>query len=472
MKKFLSLLFLSLFLLILLPHSISAASKPSKIVLDGQELVLPADVKVSIIDQSMMIPLRVVAENLKFQVNWDQRSRSVTIQQNAKAMLLTVGKKEAKVADQLVRLDTAPRNMNQSVVVPIRFVTEQMGLAVNWDNRNKTVYLTSPPQNPDQSKDPNSEPEADNTEPLTHVSQINYLNQQLVIRMDGQVTPKISTLANPARIVVDLPNTTFGALTQPLDSAMMGKLDVSGQPDVSEVRYSLFSRDPEQVRVVVELSQGNPASYHQEFIGDQLIIDLSGTGSDPQAPVSSGDENERKIVVIDAGHGGSDPGTTSISNKHEKDFNLALALKVQELLLKEPEIEVIMTRDSDVYPTRTERVQLANSLNADVFVSIHGNSVLESPQATGTETHYYQRSSSKQLADAIHKRLVQAMGLKDRGVKNTSLQVIRETDMAAVLLEVGFLSNVSDEQAMLSDTVQYKAAQAIVDGIKEYLSIT
>lgn len=64
------------------------------------------------------------------------------------------------------------------------------------------------------------------------------------------------------------------------------------------------------------------------------------------------------------------------------------------------------------------------------------------------------------------------MGLKDRGVKNTSLQVIRETKMAAVLLEVGFLSNVADEQAMLSDTVQYKAAQAIVNGIKAYLSIT
>lgn len=57
---------------------------------------------------------------------------------------------------------------------------------------------------------------------------------------------------------------------------------------------------------------------------------------------------------------------------------------MQELLLKEPEIEVLMTRDSDVYPTRTERVQLANTLNADVFVSIHGNSVLESPQANGT----------------------------------------------------------------------------------------
>ncbi|ETT65773.1 hypothetical protein C172_12001 [Paenibacillus sp. FSL H8-457] len=75
-----------------------------------------------------------------------------------------------------------------------------------------------------------------------------------------------------------------------------------------------------------------------------------------------------------------------------------------------------MTRDSDVYPTRTERVQLANTLNADVFVSIHGNSVLESPQANGTET--YQRSSSKQLANATHKRLIKAMGLKDRGVKD------------------------------------------------------
>lgn len=148
---------------------------------------------------------------------------------------------------------------------------------------------------------------------------------------------------------------------------------------------------------------------------------------------------------------------------------MPLALKVQALLIQEPDIEVVMTRDTDVYPTRPERVQLANTLNADVFVSIHGNSVKASPQTTGTETYYYKRSSSKELADIVHRHLIEALGFKDRKVKNGNLEVLRNTTMPAVLLEIGFLSNLVEEQAMLSDSVQNKAAQAIVDGIKEFL---
>ncbi|WP_339224316.1 N-acetylmuramoyl-L-alanine amidase [Paenibacillus sp. FSL W7-1332] len=187
----------------------------------------------------------------------------------------------------------------------------------------------------------------------------------------------------------------------------------------------------------------------------------------PATPVNSG----KKIVVIDPGHGGSDPGTISFTKKPEKILTLALGLKVQALLQQEPGIEVIMTRETDIYPTRSERVKLANDLKADVFVSIHGNSVKAAPQVSGTETYYYQRESSKELADLIHKNLIKALGFQDRGVKNGNYQVIRETTMSAVLLEVGFLSNKSEEEAMMSETNQNKAAQAIVDGIKEYLTL-
>ncbi|GIP26600.1 hypothetical protein J23TS9_17300 [Paenibacillus sp. J23TS9] len=473
MKKVILSMFLSLFFLIILPGQSQAAANQSKIILDGQKVILPSDVQVTVINEHVMIPIRVVAENLKFRVDWDQKSHSVKIQQNSNIISLHVDQREAKVAEKPVILDIAPQILNKSVVVPIRFVSEEMGLAVSWDNKDKIVYLTS--NNNDSAQTEDSTPHSENNEKvlsLKHINEIKFLNNQLVVSMDGKVTPIISDLKDPHRIVVDLPNTTFGDLSQPLDTGSMGKLDVRGQPNVSEVRYSLFDRDPDQVRIVIELIQASVIHVNHEFIGDQLVIDLNDT-SDFESPIQapSAGEQVRKIVVIDPGHGGSDPGTTSISKKHEKDFNLALSLKVQELLLKEPEIEVLMTRDTDVYPTRTERVQFANKINADVFVSIHGNSVLESPQANGTETHYYQRSSSKELANAIHKRLIKAIGLKDRGVKDSSLQVIRETKMAAVLLEVGFLSNISDEKAMLSNTVQYKAAQAIVDGIKEYLSI-
>ncbi len=472
MKKVILLMFLSLFFLIVLPDQSQAAANQSKIILDDQEVILPSDVQITVINQHVMIPIRVVTENLKFRVDWDQKSHSVKIQQNSNIISLHVDQREAKVAEKTVILDIAPQILNKSVVVPIRFVSEEMGLAVTWDNKDKIVYLTS--NNNHSAPTEDSTPHSENNEKvsLKHLNEINFLNNQLVVRLDGKVTPIISHLKDPQRIVVDLPDTTFGDLSQRLDSGSVGKLDLQGQPNVSEVRYSLFNRDPDQVRIVIELKQASGIEVNHEFIGDQLVIDLNDT-SDFESPIQapSAGEQGRKIVVIDPGHGGNDPGTTSISNKHEKDFNLALSLKVQELLLKEPEIEVLMTRDSDVYPTRTERVLFANKLNADVFVSIHGNSVLESPQANGTETHYYQRSSSRELANAIHKRLIKAMGLRDRGIKDSSFQVIRETKMAAVLLEAGFLSNISDEKAMLSNSVQYQAAQAIVDGIKEYLSI-
>ncbi|MEC0207207.1 N-acetylmuramoyl-L-alanine amidase [Paenibacillus lautus] len=466
MKKSILLILFSVFFFIALPHHSDAASNQTKIILDGQEIALPEDVEVVNVKNNVMIPIRVVAENLKFKVDWNQKTQNVKIQQNSKVISLTVGKKEVMVNNDQKMLNIDSQIIKNTVVVPIRFVSEEMGLKVRWNNTDKIVTLDSnntQPSLPVTGEEHESE--------LNHVNEINYANNQLVVSLDKVVTPVISKLTNPDRIVVDLPNTTFGNMAESLNSKSIGKLDISEVPNLTEIRYSLFNHDPAQVRIVIELNNISTVEYTPQFIQDKLILDLNISGeissTEPVPPVSG-----KKIVIIDPGHGGKDPGTTSFSNKHEKDFTLALSLKVQALLLKEPEIEVVMTREADVYPTRTERVQLANKLKADVFVSIHGNSVAASPQTTGTETFYYQRSSSKNLADVIHKHLIEAIGLKDRGVKNGSLQVIRETTMPAVLLEIGFLSNPEEEVALFSDSFQDKAAQAIVDGIKEYVGIT
>nr|WP_258166408.1 N-acetylmuramoyl-L-alanine amidase family protein [Paenibacillus sp. PCH8] len=417
-----------------------------------------------------MIPIRVVAENLKFKVDWNQKTQHVNIAQNSKMISLGVGKKEAMVQNEVVSLNTAPQMIKNTVVVPLRFVSEEMGLQVSWNNKDKIVGLTSA-VSPAPSVPSPSTPDRGNESTWNKVNEINLSNHQLVVSVDTEITPKITRLKNPDRIVVDLPNTTFGDTGPTIQQGNMGKLDVSGIANITEVRYSLFKNDPAEVRVVIELHNLSDVQVNHQYIAGKLIVDLSVTGIVGIPVIPAGTDSGKKIVVIDPGHGGADPGTTSISNKHEKDYTLAVGLKVQALLLQEPGIELVMTRETDVYPTRPERVQLANKLNADVFVSIHGNSVTASPQATGTETFYYQRSSSKELADIIHRHLVEAMGLKDRGVKNGSLQVIRETTMPAVLLEVGFLSNMTDEKVMLSESGQNKAAQAIVDGIKEFLNL-
>ncbi|PZT57126.1 N-acetylmuramoyl-L-alanine amidase family protein [Paenibacillus silvae] len=473
MKKMASfLLFGLLFLLVLTDSGHAATASPqTKIILDGHELVLPSDVEVVNINKNVMIPIHVVAENLNFKVKWDQKKQNVSIEQNNKVISLHVGRTEAYGQNGKVTLNTAPQLIKNTVVVPLRFVSEEMGLSVSWNNKDKIVGLTSaavPSVEPAPSLPPVVSGPGQSTV-WSKVNDISFANHQLVVSIDHEVTPRITRLSNPDRIVVDLPDTTFGDMAPGMKQGTMGKLDVSGIPNVTEVRYSLFTNDPAQVRVVMELNNLSDVQVNVQYVSGKLIVDLAVTGiiGIPVSPAQQ--DNGKSIIVIDPGHGGKDPGTIGISKTQEKNFTLPLALKVQALLAQEPDIEVVMTRETDVYPTRPERVQLANTLNADVFVSIHGNSVEASPQISGTETFYYKRSSSKALADIMHRHLVEALGFKDRGVKNGNLEVLRDTTMPAVLLEIGFLSNLAEEQAMLSETVQDKAAQAIVDAIKEFL---
>lgn len=463
MKKSIFMLLFSALLLFLIPLHTHAATNQTKIILDGQELTLPNDVEVVNVRNNIMIPIRVVAENLKFNVNWDQKTQNVNIQQGSNAISLTVGKEQAVVQNNTVALNISPQMIKNTVVVPIRFVSEEMGLKVGWNNKDKIVTLTSSTLPPSPPSNENGNEAATN---LIH--DINYANNQLVVSLDREVTPVITTLKNPERIILDFPSTNFGNMGQVPSGGSMGRLDTSDFPSVTEVRYSLFKNDPAQVRIVIELNNVNSVNYTQQTIAGKFILDLSMVNdTTPATPINNG----KKVVVIDPGHGGSDPGTISFTKNPEKHFALALGLKVQALLEKEPDIELIMTRETDIYPTRSERVKLANDLKADVFVSIHGNSVTAAPQVSGTETYYYQRESSKELASLIHKNLIKALGFKDRGVKNGNYQVIRETTMPAVLLEVGFLSNKAEEEAMMSENNQNKAAQAIVDGIKEYLNL-
>ena len=195
------------------------------------------------------------------------------------------------------------------------------------------------------------------------------------------------------------------------------------------------------------------------------MINLDNQSGTPAPPVGN---NGKKVVVIDAGHGDQDPGAIGVTGKREKDFNLAMALKVEALLKKESKIDVVLTRSDDTFLALKERVKIAQDIKADIFISIHANS--GPTAANGVET-FYTRSNSKALATVMHKYLLQSSGLKDRGVKTASLHVTRETTMPAVLLEGGFLSNKSDEAALFTESFQNSVAKGIVAGIKEYLGI-
>ncbi|WP_127588056.1 N-acetylmuramoyl-L-alanine amidase family protein [Paenibacillus koleovorans] len=189
----------------------------------------------------------------------------------------------------------------------------------------------------------------------------------------------------------------------------------------------------------------------------------------PVPVIASVTAKETKIkVLIDAGHGGKDPGAVGNDGKMEKDYTLSMAKKVYELLKKDPQYEPKLTRQDDVFVELEERAEIANEWNAAVFISIHGNTYSD-PSVSGTET-YYRYDNSKALAESIHKHVVETLKFRNRAVREGHLRVLTFSSVPSTLVEIGYLTNPKEEARMLSEDGQARAAQAIVDGIRQYVA--
>jgi N-acetylmuramoyl-L-alanine amidase len=185
-----------------------------------------------------------------------------------------------------------------------------------------------------------------------------------------------------------------------------------------------------------------------------------------------------KVIVIDPGHGGSDPGAIGLSGLQEKTANLAVAMQTKALLQKAG-AKVFMTRetDIDVYgPDASDveelksRTTIANNRKADVFISIHSNSSVNR-EVSGTSTYYYQKTAyDAMLAQAIQQSLLQASGLVDRRVNSANFYVIKRTMMPAALIELAFVSNKNDEKLLGSPQFQQQMAQGIVRGLDSFFA--
>ncbi len=172
-------------------------------------------------------------------------------------------------------------------------------------------------------------------------------------------------------------------------------------------------------------------------------------------------------IVVDAGHGDHDPGASN-GKLLEKDINLDVALYLEKKL-KSAGANVVMTRRDDSFLELRERSNIANNLNADAFISVHTNAASEA--AHGIETYWYDKYSSaesKALAESIQKRLIEVTEASNRGVKNQSFSVIRESRMASVLVEVGFLTNNEEYKLLLTQSYREELADGIYQGVLDY----
>lgn len=184
--------------------------------------------------------------------------------------------------------------------------------------------------------------------------------------------------------------------------------------------------------------------------------------SNPKAGPLSG-----KVIVLDPGHGGRDPGA-SANGIVEKELVLDVALRTKKLLEDAGAI-VIMTRTTDIFLELAERAAIANSSNADIFISIHANKFNGS--ANGTETFYhskYERNNSSKLAHSLQSSMVSKLGTSYRRVAEGDYHVIRETTIPSALIELGFMDHSGDAAKLKQTKYRNLAAEAILEGIKNY----
>ncbi|WP_369384438.1 N-acetylmuramoyl-L-alanine amidase [Halalkalibacter wakoensis] len=174
------------------------------------------------------------------------------------------------------------------------------------------------------------------------------------------------------------------------------------------------------------------------------------------------------VIAIDPGHGGKDPGAVG-NGLREKDVVLGAGLELNKRL-KDLGASTVMTRNNDTFLELSQRAKIANDAKADLFISIHANAAA-SASATGTETYWnnsHSSEESKALAEAINKRLVEDLGMRDRGAKQANFVVIRETKMPSVLIELGFITNSRDAAVMKRSDFNEVVAKAVIKGIEDF----
>ena len=190
----------------------------------------------------------------------------------------------------------------------------------------------------------------------------------------------------------------------------------------------------------------------------------------------TGDGIKGKIITLDPGHGGSDPGAIGASDLKEKQITLEISMRVKELLEKEG-AKVYMTRttDKDVYSANASdraelqaRVNVAEKNNSDLFISLHINSSVNK-NVGGFSSYYYPKTDyDLKIAQAIQNKFAKNFGVDNLGVRQANFYVVKRCSMPATLLEMCFISNPKEEKLMKGKWFQKKTARLIVEGVKDY----
>lgn len=242
---------------------------------------------------------------------------------------------------------------------------------------------------------------------------------------------------------------------------------VEGDPLL--IKFYNVKDNPENVYTmdlpIKEMTNGKTLlGYGGEYQGNDFVLKI-------RKPIC---QNQRKPlhnvkIAIDAGHGGNEFGAIGCLGDKEKDINLAIA-QYLEIDLKKRGAKVVMTREDDSYVGLNQRVDIANTENAVIFISIHCNALPDGadPNKNSGTSIYYYYPQAKLLADKILDTVVSDLGVNNDKVRQGSLAVVRNTNALSLLIETSYLINPADNANLINIDFQKQYAQAIADALEKY----
>ena len=459
-----------------------------------------------IFNDRALVPVREVFEALGATVTYKDDTKAITISYDGKAVKIKIGSaiaeidgKSVNIPDNITPKLIAKWGESAKTMVPVRFVSDSVGLKVDFDGNlgkisvSENVKMTDTKQN--------------------KITGISAKEEEDVVTVTVTASGNIPKMSAPSvtaggTLFVDVDD--MGYTTTNKKEINLGA--------VSMVRLGLHDNS---TRIAVDTK--DMKKYKVALAGNSIIFKIS---KDEGAEVDATDEEEKAsdkpdekdnspkpselsggtiYVVLDAGHGGADPGAVGNlmtddelkayhealqaeepnleglevgtgKTYYEKTIALAVTQKVQEKLT-ENGVSVIMTRSGDTYPKLDERPEIANKKGAAMFLSIHLNStVMPVASASGMEIYYSESNNgkdygitSKEMASIIVKKAAKSAGALNRGVKSGNLLVTRKSVMPANLIEIGFMNNPDELAKLITDEYQEKIAEGIAEGILEVL---
>jgi N-acetylmuramoyl-L-alanine amidase len=351
---------------------------------------------------------------------------------------------------------------------------------------------------------------------------------RIVIDFDREPSFSVHYIANPERIVVDLPATAFGFSAKELEARGLFKDIRYGTMDEGSARIVLTAIKPVKLAIA-------KVQQDEDGKGQRLVLDAEMTTAQDFAGLVKGqswkDPADQQttsaipaaeaakpgdfVIAVDAGHGGIDTGAIGVDTKtEEKQVTLAFAKALADRLNREPGIKAFLTRDKDEFLSLAERVQIARQNHAGLLISLHADTLKQkdirgatvytisdkasdklaadlaerenlSDQIAGKEktpeppevadilldlTRRETQAFSISMAESVLGSFKDQIGTINNPHRHAGFQVLQAPDVPSILLELGFLSNVEDEKLLLDETWRGKIVDRLTDAVKRYRS--